>query len=81
MLHQVKEALRVKMANNEYITLVHDATNEDPWGPTGPQMDDIARVFHNGHDEIMEELTLRLKHRKESWRMCYKSMLVLDHSP
>lgn len=79
MFHQVKEALRVKMANNEYITIIHEATNEDPWGPTGPQMDDIAKVFHNGHEEIMEELNLRLKHRNDSWRSCYKSLLVIDH--
>jgi epsin len=79
MLHQVKEALRVKMAGNVYITLIHEATNEDPWGPTGQQMDEVTRNFHSGHEEIMEELSLRLKQRKDSWRSCYKSLLVIDH--
>lgn len=80
MLHSVKEALRVKMASNEYITIVHEATNDtDHWGPTGAQMDDIAKVFHNGHEEIMAEIKLRLKDRNHSWRACYKSLLVVDH--
>ncbi|CUF60040.1 Hypothetical protein, putative [Bodo saltans] len=79
MLHQVKEALRVKMAGNVYITLIHEATNEDPWGPTGQQMDEIRALKVSPVEEIMDELNLRLKQRKDSWRSCYKSLLVIDH--
>jgi epsin len=79
MLHSLKEKLRVGMSKSEFVVLVDEATNDDPWGPTGAQMDEITRVFHNGSYEIMEELELRIKNRSASWRRCYKSLLVLDH--
>ena len=67
------------MSKSEYVVLVDDATNDDPWGPTGAQMDEITRVFHSGSGDIMEELELRIKNRSASWRRCYKTLLVLDH--
>lgn len=78
-LHAARELIRVKASGSEFVELVHAATNQDPWGPTGPQMDDVCRAFLRGSVEIMEELKLRLKNRDKSWRSCYKSLLLLDH--
>ncbi|SCU64896.1 epsin, putative [Trypanosoma equiperdum] len=78
-LHAAKEMLRMKTSGNEYARLVHEATNEDPWGPTGEQMDNVCRVFQAGTVKIMEEIKLRLKNRDKSWRPCYKALLLLDH--
>ncbi|ORC91805.1 epsin [Trypanosoma theileri] len=78
-LHAAKELLRVKTSGNEYVELVHVATNEDPWGPTGTQMEDVCRAFARGSVDIMEEIKLRLKHRDKSWRSCYKTLLLLDY--
>lgn len=79
MLGTVKDKLRVAMANNEYVAKVAEATNEDPWGPTGPQMEELSQIFGDGRVEIVGELQYRLENRKESWRKCYKSLLLIDH--
>ncbi|KAH9586504.1 ENTH domain [Trypanosoma melophagium] len=78
-IHAAKELLRVKTSGNEYVELVHVATNEEPWGPTGTQMEDVCRAFPRGSVDIMEEIKLRLKHRDKSWRSCYKTLLLLDY--
>nr|CCC94685.1 unnamed protein product [Trypanosoma congolense IL3000] len=78
-LFSAKEILRVKVSGNEYARLIHDATNEDPWGPTGEQMDKVCMAFLSGTVKIMEEIKLRLKNRDKSWRGCYKCLLLLDH--
>lgn len=67
------------MADNPYLTKVDEATNEDPWGPTGSQMDDLALIYGEGQPEILKELLLRLEGRASSWRRCFKSLLVVDH--
>ncbi|KAG8343738.1 ENTH domain [Trypanosoma vivax] len=77
--HAAKEFLRVKASGSEFVQLVHDATSEEPWGPTGAQMDDICLAFPRGASKIMDEINLRLKNREKSWRACYKSLLVIDH--
>ncbi|RNF18683.1 epsin [Trypanosoma conorhini] len=78
-LHAARELFRVKASGNEFVLLVHAATNEEPWGPTGTQMDEVCRAFARGSFEIMDEIKLRLKNRDKSWRPCYKSLLLLDH--
>ncbi|CCW70885.1 unnamed protein product [Phytomonas sp. Hart1] len=74
-----KEWARVKASGNEFLTLVHEATNDEKWGPTGQQMEYVCRAFPRGTTEIMDEITRRLKHRDKSWRSCYKSLLLLDY--
>ncbi|ESL05499.1 epsin [Trypanosoma rangeli SC58] len=78
-IHAARELIRVKASGNEFVLLVHEATNWEPWGPTGTQMDEVCRAFSRGSVDIMEEIKLRLKNRDKSWRPCYKSLLLLDH--
>ncbi|RNF10051.1 epsin [Trypanosoma rangeli] len=78
-IHAARELIRVKASGNEFVLLVHGATNWEPWGPTGTQMDEVSRAFSRGSVDIMEEIKLRLKNRDKSWRPCYKSLLLLDH--
>lgn len=82
VLFTVKEMARVAYSQNENIKLVDDTTNDDPWGPTGAQMDEVCRVYAlggNNCQDILKEIVLRLENRKDSWRRCYKSLLLLDH--
>ncbi|KAG5476932.1 hypothetical protein LSCM1_05265 [Leishmania martiniquensis] len=78
-LWSVKEWGRVMATRSEYVTLVHEATNEEKWGPTGPQMDAVCNAYPRGGSEILNELRSRLNNRDKSWRPCYKSLLVLDY--
>lgn len=75
----VKERLRVAMSKSEFISKVHEATNDDPWGPTGPQMDELVDLYPSSHGDIMREVERRINNAKRNWRQCYKSLLVLDH--
>lgn len=54
---------------------VREATNEEPWGPTGPQMQEIAHsTFTYEHfPEVMSMLWKRmLQDNKTNWRRTYK---------
>ncbi|KAI5690237.1 ENTH domain containing protein [Leishmania braziliensis] len=78
-LWSVKEWGRVMASRSEYVTLVHEATNDEKWGPTGPQMDAVCNAYTRGSSEILNELRNRLNNRNKSWRPCYKSLLVIDY--
>ncbi|GMR60590.1 hypothetical protein PMAYCL1PPCAC_30785, partial [Pristionchus mayeri] len=62
--------------------MVRDATNEDPWGPTGPQMKEIAILtfqYDNFH-QVMNLLWKRMfEDNKYAWRRVYKSLMLLNH--
>lgn len=54
---------------------VREATNEDPWGPTGPQMAEIANLSfqYDAFPEIMGMLWKRMfQENKYAWRRVYK---------
>lgn len=54
---------------------VREATNEDPWGPTGPLMAEIAHCTHSYEHfpEVLGTLWKRMLHEnKKSWRRVYK---------
>ena len=58
---------------------VREATNEDPWGPTGPLMQEIAQgTFHyEAYPEIMGMLWKRmLTDNRNSWRRVYKVLFI-----
>ncbi|OJA07757.1 hypothetical protein AZE42_02998 [Rhizopogon vesiculosus] len=59
---------------------VRDATSNDPWGPSGTQMNEIAQLTYNQNDfvEIMEMLDKRLNDKGKNWRHVFKSLTVLD---
>jgi hypothetical protein len=60
---------------------VREATNDDAWGPTGQQMQDIAgHTFTYEHfPEVMGMLWKRMLHEKRNWRRTYKSLLLLGY--
>ncbi|EPQ53119.1 ENTH-domain-containing protein [Gloeophyllum trabeum ATCC 11539] len=60
---------------------VRDATSNDPWGPSGTQMNEIAQLTYNQNDfvEIMEMLDKRLNDKGKNWRHVFKSLTLLDY--
>ncbi|TFK51276.1 ENTH-domain-containing protein [Heliocybe sulcata] len=60
---------------------VRDATSNDPWGPSGTQMNEIAQMTYNQNDfvEIMEMLDKRLNDKGKNWRHVFKSLTLLDY--
>ncbi|WFD18684.1 hypothetical protein MCAP1_000891 [Malassezia caprae] len=60
---------------------VRDATSNDPWGPSGMQMAELAQLSHNPTDfiEMMEILDKRLNDKGKNWRHVYKALSVLDY--
>ncbi|KAL0577183.1 hypothetical protein V5O48_004822 [Marasmius crinis-equi] len=85
MQHFGKAALRVtKNYTKGYSDTqmkVRDATSNDPWGPSGTQMNEIAQLTYNQGDfvEIMEMLDKRLNDKGKNWRHVFKSLTVLDY--
>ncbi|WFD22271.1 hypothetical protein MEQU1_000937 [Malassezia equina] len=60
---------------------VRDATSNDPWGPSGTQMAELAQLSHNPTDfiEMMEILDKRLNDKGKNWRHVFKALSVLDY--
>uniref|UniRef100_U5EJ38 Putative liquid facets-related protein n=1 Tax=Corethrella appendiculata TaxID=1370023 RepID=U5EJ38_9DIPT len=61
---------------------VREATNDEPWGPTGPLMQQLAHAtFTYEHfPEVMSMLWKRmLQDNKTNWRRTYKSLLLLNY--
>ena len=59
---------------------VREATNDDPWGPTGPLMQELAHsTFTYEHfPEVMSMLWRRmLQDNKTNWRRTYKVRNIL----
>ncbi|KAF9650396.1 ENTH-domain-containing protein [Thelephora ganbajun] len=83
--HFGKGALRVaKNYTKGYSDIqakVRDATSNDPWGPSGTQMNEIAQMTYNQNDfvEIMEVLDKRLNDKGKNWRHVFKSLTLLDY--
>ncbi|WWC90679.1 uncharacterized protein L201_005615 [Kwoniella dendrophila CBS 6074] len=62
-------------------TKVRDATSNDPWGPSGAQMNEIAQMTYNQNDfvEIMEMMDKRLNDKGKNWRHVFKALTLLDY--
>jgi len=63
---------------------LEEATNNDPWGPHGKLLAEIASATYDyeGYMEIMTSLDARFQKaiaKPERWRLAYKSLLVLEH--
>lgn len=61
---------------------VREATNEEPWGPTGQQMQELAHAtFTYEHfPEVMSMLWKRmLQDNKQHWRRTYKVLKSIFH--
>uniref|UniRef100_A0AAF5PHW7 ENTH domain-containing protein n=1 Tax=Wuchereria bancrofti TaxID=6293 RepID=A0AAF5PHW7_WUCBA len=72
----------IVMNYTEAESKVREATNEDPWGPTGPQMAEIAHMTYqyDAFPEVMSMLWKRmLQDNKSAWRRVYKSLTLLHY--
>lgn len=84
-LYAVKGALReVKNYTKGYSDIqakVRSATSNDPWGPSGTVMNEIAQATHIHQDfiEIMEMIDKRLNDSGKNWRHVFKALTVLDY--
>lgn len=61
---------------------VRNATSNDPWGPTGTEMQEIASMTFNSSNEfyeIMDMLDKRLNDKGKNWRHVLKALKVLDY--
>lgn len=61
---------------------VRNATSNDPWGPVGSDMAEIAQItFNNSQDfyQVMDMLDKRLNDKGKNWRHVLKSLKVLDY--
>ncbi|ETR97222.1 ENTH-domain-containing protein [Trichoderma reesei RUT C-30] len=61
---------------------VREATSNDPWGPTGTQMSEIAQMTFSTSTEfydIMDMLDKRLNDKGKNWRHVLKALKVLDY--
>ncbi|KIM44017.1 hypothetical protein M413DRAFT_68137 [Hebeloma cylindrosporum] len=85
MQHFGKAALRVTKnytkGYSDTQAKVRDATSNDPWGPSGTQMNEIAQLTYNQNDfiEIMEMIDKRLNDKGKNWRHVFKSLTLLDY--
>ncbi|KAL5262991.1 hypothetical protein ACHWQZ_G008415 [Mnemiopsis leidyi] len=62
-------------------TKVREASNDDPWGPSGTLMQEIARLTYQytTYDEVMAMLWKRMFENKKNWRRIYKCLLLLAY--
>ncbi|EPQ66417.1 Bgt-5238 [Blumeria graminis f. sp. tritici] len=61
---------------------VRNATSNDPWGPTGSEMSQIAQMTFNSPNEfyeIMDMIDKRLNDKGKNWRHVLKALKVLDY--
>ncbi|XP_066505940.1 clathrin interactor 1a [Hoplias malabaricus] len=78
----VDKATNVVMNYSEMESKVREATNDDPWGPSGQLMGEIAKAtfMYEQFPEVMNMLWFRmLKDNKKNWRRVYKSLLLLAY--
>ncbi|KAI1104924.1 ENTH-domain-containing protein [Jackrogersella minutella] len=61
---------------------VREATSNDPWGPTGTQMSEIAQLTYNSSTEfydIVDMLDKRMNDKGKNWRHVLKALKVVDY--
>lgn len=78
----VDKATNMVMNYTEIESKVREATNDDPWGPSGQLMNEIARAtfMYEHYQEVMGMLWTRmLKENRKNFRRVYKSLLLLSH--
>uniref|UniRef100_A0A087X7F4 ENTH domain-containing protein n=1 Tax=Poecilia formosa TaxID=48698 RepID=A0A087X7F4_POEFO len=79
----VDKATNVVMNYSEIESKVREATNDDPWGPSGQLMGEIAKIatfMYEQFPEVMNMLWTRmLKDNKKNWRRVYKALLLLAY--
>jgi len=82
MREMVDKATNLVMNYTETEAKVREGTNDDPWGPSGAQMQEIASFTftYEQFPEVMGMLWKRmLQDNRSNWRRTYKSLLLLDY--
>ncbi|KAL1920471.1 uncharacterized protein VTP21DRAFT_848 [Calcarisporiella thermophila] len=83
--YAAKGALRtVKNYTKGYSNIqskVREATSNDPWGPSGTLMNEIAQATYHKHlfMEVMEIIDKRLNDKGKNWRHVFKALMLLDY--
>lgn len=72
-----KKVLKVPSVEQKVL----DATSNEPWGPHGSLLADIAQATRNYHEYqmIMSLLWKRLNDTGKNWRHVYKALTVLEY--
>ncbi|KTW25969.1 hypothetical protein T552_03243 [Pneumocystis carinii B80] len=83
MMYTGKAAIRT-VKNLKYSDIqnkVRSATSNDPWGPSGVEMNEIARMTFDPHNfiEVMDMLDRRMNDKGKNWRHVFKALTVLDY--
>ncbi|XP_063284168.1 ENTH domain-containing protein 1 [Pelobates fuscus] len=62
------------------VVKVREATSNDPWGPSGTLLWEIANMTYQTESlpEIMQMLWQRMNDNGKNWRHVYKSLTLLD---
>lgn len=82
MREMVDKATNLVMNYTETEAKVREASNDDPWGPSGAQMQEIASFTftYEQFPEVMGMLWKRmLQDNRTNWRRTYKTLLLLDY--
>ncbi|KAI5197233.1 ENTH-domain-containing protein [Aureobasidium subglaciale] len=82
MSHMLRSVKNVTKGYSSVQVKVRNATSNDPWGPTGTDMADIAKITYNSSTdfyEVMDMLDKRLNDKGKNWRHVLKSLKVLDY--
>ncbi|KAK9473724.1 uncharacterized protein V1510DRAFT_413712 [Dipodascopsis tothii] len=74
----------IKNVTNGYTSSqvkVRNATSNDPWGPSGTDMNEIALMTFDNSTlfEIMEMIDKRLNDKGKNWRHVMKALMLLDY--
>ncbi|CAN6479391.1 unnamed protein product [Victoria cruziana] len=72
-----KKVLKVPLIEQKVL----DATSNEPWGPHGSHLADIAQATRNFHEYqmIMSVLWKRVNDTGKNWRHVYKALTVLEY--
>lgn len=78
----VRSVKNVTKGYSQVEVKVRNATSNDPWGPVGSEMAEIAQITFNSSTDfyqVMDMLDKRLNDRGKNWRHVLKSLKVLDY--
>ncbi|KAJ0970490.1 hypothetical protein J5N97_023367 [Dioscorea zingiberensis] len=72
-----KKVLKVPTVEQKIL----DATSNEPWGPHGSDLGDIAQATRNYHEYqmIMNVIWKRINDTGKNWRHVYKALTVLEY--
>ncbi|KAJ3704080.1 hypothetical protein LUZ61_007785 [Rhynchospora tenuis] len=81
-VREIKREVNLKVLNvPEIEQKVLDATSDEPWGPHGSELSEIAQATKKflDCDLAMNILWQRLNNTKANWRHLYKALVVIEY--